>query len=157
MANPQLRLVNDGPAPQAAARDPVRQVFEHWVLLNGKSPARCKMGPSRKAAIQFALALYDVDTVLLAVEGMASAPLDGKSDDLRAALRELDWFLAKEGRVERCAELGEAFRAEGLREQAQARRQRAQAADAPADDPAAVAAARAALAERAARMRGGRG
>lgn len=146
----QLRLVNDGaPAPQLDTRDDVRRVFDHWVWCMGKRQALCKLGPTRRAVISAALAIgYTADQLMCAVEGMAANPLgrvpgDTEADQARVrdAMRELEWFLGRESRIERCVLLGEEVRAEALR-------------DRPADppqaeqqpvDPAATAAARARL------------
>jgi len=111
MANPQLRLVQDAPQPQSRTTDPVRRVFEHWADLMGKSLRRTKLGPTRRAAIAGALAMgYDEETLMLACEGIASHPLDGKPESMQAAMRELEWSMRTEARIERWAELGEAFR-----------------------------------------------
>ena len=120
MAQPQLKLVQDAPPGfNPDTRDPTRQVFEHWLFMLGRSPRRCKMGPTRRAAINGALAMgYDVDTLLLAVEGMAADPLDGAPHDrMRDAMREIEWLLAREARIERWAEMGERVRAKALRPQ----------------------------------------
>lgn len=109
MAQPQLRLVNEHPA-QPSPTDPVRIVFDHWLFMSGRSPARCKLGPTRAAAIAAALTLYDVDMVLQAIDGMAADPLtDCRAARIRDAMREIEWFLATEARIERWANAGEAL------------------------------------------------
>ena len=117
----QLRLITTpASATPAPSTDPTRQVFEHWLYMLAKSPARCKLGPTRRAAINAALTLYDVETLHLAIEGMAGDPLDGCSDKMAAAMRELEWLLAKEARVERWADMGEHFRLRVQRDEHQA-------------------------------------
>ena len=107
----QLRLITTpASAEPTNSQDPMRQVFEHWLFMLAKSPVRCKLGPTRRAAINAALTLYDVETLHLTIEGMAGDPLDGCSDKMAAAMRELEWVLAKESRVERWADMGERFR-----------------------------------------------
>lgn len=148
MALPQLKLV-DSQAPGFNLRtsDPARRVFEHWLFVNGRNPRRCKMGPTRRMAIQAALAMgYDVDTLMAAVEGMAADPLDavgGESpaarDRMRDAMREIEWLMARESRIERWAEKGDALRAQVDAPPP------ADELQAPAVDPAAEAAARAQL------------
>jgi hypothetical protein len=139
----QLRLVIPAQAgAQAPSQDPTRRVFEHWLFMLGRSPARCKLGPVRRAAINVALTLYDEDVLLQAVEGIAADPLDDCSDKMRDAMRELEWLLAKESRVERWADLGERLRQRAARMQAAEASAPEPSADAPAPDPAAVAAAR---------------
>lgn len=121
----QLRLVGDPPSNAASvnSRDPTRRIFERWALMNGHSLARCKLGPTRRVAINGALAMgYDAQFILLAVDGMAGDPLeDCRNDGTRAAMRELEWLLAAESRIERWAAKGELLR------------QRAMASSIPAD------------------------
>lgn len=113
MANPQLRLVQDAPPSfNPAAQDPARRVFEHWLFMFGRSPARCKLGPVRQKAIAAALALgYEVDVLMMAVEGMAADPLDRASaPHIAERMREIDWLMGAESRIEHWAAKGEALR-----------------------------------------------
>lgn len=154
MAHPQLKLVQDAPPGfNPDTRDPTRQVFDHWLFMLGRSPRRCKMGPTRRAAINSALAMgYDVDTLLLAVEGMAADPLDGAPHDrMRDAMREIEWLLAREARIERWADMGETLRLEAI----QVDNPQPEDMPAPPTDPVAAAAARERLRELGARRRGG--
>lgn len=152
MANAQLRLVQDAQQPQHTT-DPVRRIFDHWLFMLGRSPRRCKLGPTRRAAINGALAIgYDEDTLLLACEGMACVSFDGKPESMREAMLELEWFLAREARIERAVRYGEALRDAAARQSAPA----VVAEDAPAPvDPVAAAAARERLRTMAAGLRGG--
>lgn len=114
-ALPQLRLVSD-PAPgytTATSREPARRIFEHWVFMSGRSIRRCKMGPTRAGVILAALSMgYDEDMLMMAIEGMAADPLaDCDSQRMRDAMREIEWFMAREARIERWAERGERLRA----------------------------------------------
>lgn len=157
----QLSLVQPltrNAATQAkTSADPTRRVFEHWVFMFARNPARCKMGPTRKTAINAALALYDEEQVLLCIEGMAADPLDGCTEQMARAMRELEWLLAKEARIERWAEMGDA-----LRERASDVAMAAEAAPPQVDQPpdelelARIAAERERLRTLAARMRGAR-
>lgn len=153
MAQPQqLRLVNTPPPQPHTSTDPVRMVFDHWVFMFGLMPARTKLDDERRKVINEALALYGLDVVLLAVEGMAAAPLGDKPESMRLAMREVSWFLARAKRVESCLRYGDDLRA--MAQQPAAAVQ--QAAEAPAD-PAAAAAARErlrALAEQCRRLHG---
>lgn len=157
-ATPQLRLVQDAPPTfNPATTDPVRQVFEHWLLMFGRSPARCKLGPTRRTAIVGALGMgYAVDDLLLAIEGLASDPVDlpGRPDAdaarIRDAVRQVEWLLAREQRIERWMAKGEQLR--GMVDQP-APLPQAQQAPAVVQDPAATAAARARLAALARQMR----
>lgn len=153
----QLRLVVEAPATGfgCAPDDPTRRVFEHWVFMFGRNPKRCKLGPTRRAAINAALALYDVDQLELAIDGMAADPLEGCHGGMAEAMRDLEWLFAKESRIERWAEAGEALRERlALDDQ---RRQQAQAE--PVSTPetrAEEAASRERVQALALRLRGGR-
>lgn len=159
---PQLRLVQDAPPPiNPLSNDPARRIFEHWLVLFARSPARCKLGPTRRAAINAALAMgYDEPTLCLAIEGMAADPLDDCSAArIRDAMREIEWLLAREARIERWADRGELLRAQADELQAQqsaaAGQPQADAALPDADAIAQAMAARQRLAALAARLRGG--
>lgn len=130
----QLRLVTDPPpAPGADAdTDPTRAVFEHWVFMLGRMQARCKLGPTRRAAINGALTLYSPDELMLAMEGLAAEAFEGASPQAVERMHELEWALASESRIERFVRAGEALRA---RADAAERRMRERAA-APADEQA---------------------
>ena len=117
---------------------------------------RCKMGPTRRGAINGALAMgYDVETLLLAIEGMAADPMEwARNDDSRKMMRELDRVLATEARIEHWAEMGEALR-DNARQQAETASKPQQVRAAPIDH-AAEAAARDRLRAMAAQLRGAR-
>lgn len=108
--NTQLRLVTEPPPAHGASHDPVRQIFEHWVFMFGRHPGRTKLDAERRKAIAWALSEWTVDEVLLAVEGMAAAPLGDKPQSMQDAMREVSWFLASAKRVERCIEYGDQLR-----------------------------------------------
>ena len=126
------------------ATDPTRAVFEHWVFMLGRQAARCKLGPTRRAAINGALTLYAPDELMLAVEGMAAEAFDGMPAQAADAMRELEWLLKSESRVERFIRAGEALREKAARMDARARMR---AAEPP--PPAVDAEAQAAEAQRA--------
>lgn len=135
----QLRLVTDSPPAHHTTADPVRQVFEHWVFMFGLRAASTKLGPKRKPVIAGALALgYTAAELMLAVDGMASASLDGKPEGMQERMREIDWFLADEVRIERCMRHGEKLRELAAR----AVSAPVQVAEEAPVDPAAAAAAR---------------
>lgn len=155
-ASSQLKLVQMQTPEEAAKQstDPVRRVFDHWLFMFGRSANRCKLGPTRAAAINAALVLYDEDQLMAAIEGMAADPLaDCASEKMRDAMREIEWILGREARVERWADRGDALRIQALRQA------KADATPAPTDspapiDPAAAQAARLHLRKLAARARG---
>lgn len=153
----QLRLVTEAPETGfgCAPDDPTRRIFEHWLAMFGRNPKRCKLGPTRRAAINAALALYDVDQLELAIEGMAADPLERCPASMAEVMRDVEWLFAKESRIERWCEAGEALRERlALDDQ---RRQHAQAE--PVSTPETRAKddeAKARLVAYVARMRGGR-
>lgn len=136
MGNPQLRLVQDPAPAHGESGDPVRKVFEHWVFMLGRSPMRCKLGSTRRPVIAAALALYEVDTLMLAVDGMAADPLEGCSERMREAMREIEWLLARESRIEYYAERGEALRHRAERKAIDDSRRTEDAARSPVSDEA---------------------
>lgn len=103
--NPQLTLVTVDAKPRF--NDPAQRVFDHWVLMMGRNPRRCALGQVRRLALNAALAMYDEDMLLQAVEGMAADPLDDAAGDkMRDAMREIEWLMAREARIERWANKG---------------------------------------------------
>lgn len=129
----QLRLVAEPPPATHITADPTRQVFDHWVFMFGLHPKRTKLGPLRRQAINAALALYDYDvqTILMAVDGMAAAPLGDKPESMQEAMREVDWFLGNEKRIERCLRWADVLRMR-LEEQERAQAAPVHASAAPA-------------------------
>ena len=159
----QLRLVSQarddknawGVPQNGAASEPARVVFEHWVYMLGKCPSRTKMGPGRRAAVQAALALYGLDMLLQAVDGMAAENMEGKPDTMVAAMQDFAWLFEHERRVELYADKGLA-----LAQRLAAQQREAQAAPKvvsldPEPTPEEVAAQRARLRDMARQMRGG--
>lgn len=141
----QLRLVGAPDlADRPASHDPSRVVFEHWLFMFGKSPNRCKLGPQRRRVINAALALYELEDVLLAIEGCAADEWCAGHNNLGREFTDVEWLLANESRIERFAEVGERLQ-ERAAAQAKARAEQPVAASAEPDDPAAVQAARDAL------------
>lgn len=139
----QLKLVQQMPAIETGTTaDPTRQVFEHWLFMLGHSPARCKLGPTRRQAINGALAIgYDVEVLMLAIEGMAGDPLEGCGERMQRQMRELEWLLGTEARIEQWADKGEALRTASRRAAVRGQ-QHAEEPAAPDVDPAEAAAAR---------------
>lgn len=151
MPIPQLRLVDERAPAHGETSDPVRQVFEHWVWMLGRSPARCKLGSTRRPVIAAALTLYETEALLLAVEGLAADPLEGCSERMREAMRELEWLFAKESRIEYYEERGMALRRRAERRDAMVTER--QKSEAPVD-PEAVRLCRERLRALAAELRG---
>lgn len=112
MKNAQLKLVTPAEThPQPQTRDPVARVFQHWLDMLGRSPLRCKLGPTRRRAIMVALTLYDEDTLLMAIEGNAADyACTAQGNSIGRDLNDVEWVLATESRIERFAEMGEQLR-----------------------------------------------
>ena len=105
---------------QQPASDPVQEVFAHWVFMLGKNPKVCALGESRRKAIRKALALYDIETIMLAIEGCASSPFHNGENDRHTSYNDLTLILRDEQHVEKFAEMGEALREKAARRQAAA-------------------------------------
>lgn len=110
----QLRLLREAAAVDfgCAPTDVVRRVFEHWLRFFKRNPRRCKLGPARRTVIAAMLTVYegDPEALELAIEGMAADPLEDCAPRMRDAMREIEWLLAKESRVERWAAKGDELR-----------------------------------------------
>jgi hypothetical protein len=135
----------DAPAHAAeqAERSPTERIFAHWVFMLGKR--RAALGPGRRKAIERMLALYDEETLQLAIEGCAASAWHAGQNDRGRAFDDLELILRDEAHVERFAADGEALRERAEREvarQAQASRE-AERAVLVEIDPAACSAARA--------------
>ena len=141
-------------APPACEATPERRIFDHWVWMLNKPANRTAFGPTRQRAVAKMLALYDEQTLLLAIEGCAASAWHAGNNDRGRPFTDLELILRDEAHVERFAEDGEALRQRAARDAA--RRRAAAAAPAPAepDDPAAAQAAREHLRQMAARMAG---
>ncbi len=107
----QLRLVSEAPPAHGITADPVRAAFERWVFMFGKNPNRCKLDAERRGVINAAIALFDVESIELAIDGMASLPLADKPASMADSMREISWFLASAKRIERAIAYGEALHA----------------------------------------------
>jgi hypothetical protein len=117
----------------ARASTPRARVYARWMVMLGKDPRRCGMGPQRARAIEQWIGVYGVDTLELAIDGAAG---DAWVSD-RPACSSIEWILGNEGRIERFAEQGE--RARAAIERQRRRRQAGEGADARAADAAATA------------------
>ncbi len=121
----------------------------------GHNRNRVALGPTRRKAIERALEWYEVDTLLMAVEGCASSRWHGGDNDRGRSYNDVGFIVHNEERIERFAAMGEALR---LRDAA-AQRAAVQAAaepEPPAADEAQAAAQRARLADLARQLRSGR-
>lgn len=100
----QLRLVKTDSIPldaYSASEDPVARLFGEWLDWFGKSSARTKLGPARRAAIGAALQMYDEQMLVQALVGAAADEWLAQQDGLG-----IEWVLANESRIERFAEAG---------------------------------------------------
>lgn len=101
-------------APDDVARTAVERVFDHWVVMLGKR--RAMLGPTRRRSIERALALYDEETLQLAIEGCAASAWHAGQNDRGRAFDDLELILRDEAHVERFAADGEALRERAARE-----------------------------------------
>lgn len=154
----QLKLVTEGPPEHGHSADPVRVAFEHYVAAFGFNPRRTKLDAQRRQVLDALLALYDLDTVLLGIDGMAAVPMGGKPQSMVDTMSELAWFGATAARFERAIRHGERLQAMLHEAQAGLHARQEEAAEAPSPEEearmAAVAAAsRAQLRELQAKLR----
>lgn len=100
----------DTPANTAPQRSAAEQVFDHWVFMLAKNPRRCAFGPTRRRAVEKALALYELETLLLAVEGCAASAWHAGQNDRDRAFDDLELILRDEKHIEGFAAEGERLR-----------------------------------------------
>jgi hypothetical protein len=139
----------------SAQQTPVERVFEHWVVMLQHSRTRVALGPTRRRAVEKALELYDVETLLMAIEGCASSRWHGGDNDRGRAYNDLTFIVHNEERIERFAAMGEALRLRDAAAQRAAVQAAAEPAPAPADEEQAFV-QRARLADLARQLRSGR-
>ncbi len=148
-----LKLVEQD--QHAQQKTPAERVFDHWVFMLGKNPRRCALGPLRRKVIERALALYDEETLCLAIEGNAASAWHAGENDRGTPFNDIELILRNESNVERFCEAGERLRLRAQRQRASEAR-REQAADVPPPDAAQVAQQREALRRMAAALAGRR-
>ena len=119
-------------ATHALAQGDVERVFGHWVLMMGKAPTRCALGPARQKVISKALGLYDAETLMLAIEGCACDAWHAGQNDRNKSFQDIELILRDEAHIERFAEAGEQFRARADRAHAKLAAEEAMAAAAAA-------------------------
>ena len=86
------------------------RLFTHWVFILEKNPKRCALGPARRKLIGQALALYDEETLRLAIEGCASSAWHAGHNDGGTEYQDLGLIFRDGARVERFAAMGTALR-----------------------------------------------
>lgn len=114
--NTQLRLVHAEHIPMtaySASADPVSRIFGEWLDLTGQSPARTKMGPTRRAAIAAWLQVYGEDMLMEAMVGAAACEFIASARSPR--VRCITWVLQSEASIEDYAEKGRAIQARAAR------------------------------------------
>lgn len=151
----QLAVSSDTHA-HARESSATERIFEHWVFMLGKNPRRTALGTTRRRVIDRALAIYDEETLLLAIEGCAASAWHSGQNDREREFNDLELILRDEPHVERFATDGEKLRERALRAAA-ARADTATVVPMKAEPtPEEVAAQRQALREMAARLAGRR-
>ena len=148
MAVAQLKLV--GPTAQAPAREADRALFEHWAFMWDKNVARCAFGPTRRQAVRAALLLYEVDVLMLAIEGHAASAYHAGENRSGRAYDDITDALRDEATIERFAAAAEAMHRRARHAQEKAAQHQAEAEP----DPEGAAAARERLREIARELRG---
>lgn len=145
--NTQLRLVHAEHIPMTAystSSDPVSRIFGEWLDLTGQSPARTKMGPTRRAAIAAWLQVYGEEMLMEAMVGAAACDFIAAARSPR--VRCITWVLQSEASIEDYAEKGRAIQARAASAAAQPVKVAAEAAAPPsAEDVERAAQARARL------------
>ncbi len=106
----RLQLVGDS-AEIERATDPVWRLFERWMFMMGKNPRRCALGPARRKVIESMLALFDEDTLELAIDGCAASAWHAGQNDRGTEFNDLGLIFRDEAHVERFAAEGERVRA----------------------------------------------
>lgn len=142
----QLRLVHAEHIPMtaySASSDPVSRIFGEWLDLTGQSPARTKMGPTRRAAIAAWLQVYGEDMLMEAMVGAAACDFIAAARSPR--VRCITWVLQSEASIEDYAEKGRAIQARAASAAAQPVKAAAEAAPPSAEDVERAAQARARL------------
>lgn len=116
--NSQLRLVTDEPARASRIRSygqqtaAVERVFAHWVRVMGKRPATTVLGPTRRLAIERALAWGYPEQVLLdACLGCSATPHNMGDNDRDTPYNDITLILRTEAHIERFAERAARVRA----------------------------------------------
>lgn len=97
---------------EEAQRQQAQQVFEHWrvLLRHGRVVARVMSGGREACAVGMLRLGFDVEALLLAVEGCAASPFCGGQNRTGQVFDDFEWILANEARVERLAEIGKRAR-----------------------------------------------
>lgn len=103
-----------GARQTAAASTAVDRVFGHWVFMLRKR--RAALGPARRRVIERAIALYDEETLLLAIDGCASSAWHAGENPHARAYDDIELILRDEAHIERFAADGEALRERAERE-----------------------------------------
>jgi hypothetical protein len=93
----------------STSSDPVSRIFGEWLDLTGQSPARTKMGPTRRAAIAAWLQVYGEDMLMEAMVGAAACEFIASARSPR--VRCITWVLQSEASIEDYAEKGRAIQA----------------------------------------------
>lgn len=110
----QLRLIRSDSVQMsgyAESADPLQRCFGEWLYWSGKSAARCKLGPTRRAAIRAALLLYDEPLLRLCWIGAAADEWLAEHPHLGP-----EWVLQSESRIEAYIAAGERLQARAARD-----------------------------------------
>lgn len=86
--------------PTSGEPDPVRQVFDYWVEVMGKTRATV-LGSKRKAKIEKALKAYGLDNVKKAIEGCRNTPYNMGDNERGQRYDDIELILRDETKIER--------------------------------------------------------
>lgn len=115
-SNTALRLAcSDDVDAHAREHSAAERIFAHWVFMLGKNPRRTALGPARRRVIDRALAIYDEETLLLAIDGCAASAWHSGHNDREREFNDIELILRDEAHVERFATDGERLRERALR------------------------------------------
>lgn len=133
MAPKQLRLVSDEGMAAGSSLDSgaEQRIFAHWVFMLGKNPRRTALGPDRRRLIRKWLAMYEEETLLLAIEGCAASAFHAGDNDRGTVYNDLELILRSHANIERFAEAGERLRQRLERARAQREQHAAEQAAQP--------------------------
>jgi hypothetical protein len=99
-----LALVRDHPSATPTGVEPVRQVFDAWVVSTGRT-GRTHLDPKRRKKIQAALRDYPIEDVLDAVRGWEYSPHHRGENDRHTVYNDLELLLRDASQIERFRDL----------------------------------------------------
>lgn len=87
--------------PSVKDISPCRRVFDHWISVMGKDPARTKLTADRRRRIQARLNDYPIEDVLRAIDGCAATPWNMGDNPARAMHNDIELICRSGSNLER--------------------------------------------------------